>query len=102
MMIPAAVSVGNPPLSPQYCGFTANLRTYAGNVGDVVVVQDYDVATLLAAGWIRLPDSGTTAQRPQRAAFDFVAGAYFNDTTIGKLIVFDGVAWRDPVTGAVV
>jgi hypothetical protein len=29
-------------------------------------------------------------------------GVHFLDTTINKFIVFDGVTWRDPTSGAAV
>jgi len=85
-----------------YAGDFAAPRSYQNVPGTIVSVPTYDVGKLLSSGWIRLPASGGTAARPPRGAFDFVPGATFYDTDIAKLIVFDGVTWRDPLSGAAV
>lgn len=53
---------------------------------------------LTANGWSRIGLSGTTAQRPTNMA----AGEHYVDLTLNKVIVFDGVQFKDPVTGSTV
>ena len=47
---------------------------------------------------------GTTAQRPALNTMGqtIQAGTYFIDTSLSKVIFFDGANWRDPFTGSVV
>jgi hypothetical protein len=61
--------------------------------------------SLCGSGWFRVCRVGTTAERPTTSAQEpSPAGIsmLFLDTTLGYVIVFDGVAWRNPMTGAVV
>ena len=49
--------------------------------------------------------SGTTAQRPKAGDADVInmqAPTWYIDTTLGKVIVWTGASWRDPLTGGVV
>ncbi len=94
-MMPSAANA-----SAVHAGDFAFPHNYQAAPGAIVNVPTYDVGKLLSSGWIRLPASGGTAVRPVRGAFDFVAGAAFYDTDIAKLIVFDGVTWRDPLLHA--
>jgi hypothetical protein len=69
---------------------------------------------LVAPSGVQLPNDrfvsaghliGTTAQRPLATDSDFLvslAGVLFLDSTLSKLILNDGVAWRDVFTGAIV
>jgi hypothetical protein len=48
--------------------------------------------------------SGPTSARPPinpntSPPYTAAAGLHFFDSTIGKIIVFDGATWRDPVNG---
>lgn len=53
---------------------------------------------LTSNGWLRVAVVGTTAERPVQPH----APSTFVDTTLGKMIVYDGVVWRDPSSGSVV
>ena len=67
----------------------------AGTIVDVPVSAAADIQTLTANGWSKVGASGTTAQRPT----NLNAGDWYVDTTLAKAIVYDGVGYRDPVTG---
>jgi hypothetical protein len=74
-------------------------RTYfpiaAGGFLDVTA----DPSALASQGLFAVGDSsGTTAQRPTGVR----VGWLHLDTTLGKIVAFDGTSWRDPVTGGVV
>jgi hypothetical protein len=86
---------------------TANGRTYSGAPGTYQDVPDFDAAVLMANGWTKAALSGPTSARPTTnanvsAPYTAAAGLDFLDTTLGKVICFDGAAWRDPATGAAV
>lgn len=96
-----------PPVVVSQQTQTVNGRRYSAVPGAAVDVPDMDATVLGANGWITCAPSGTTAQRPTTnqasGSLYFAApGMSFVDTTIGKLIVFDGATWRDPVTGSAV
>jgi hypothetical protein len=60
---------------------------------------------LCSCGWVRVGRVGSTAERPTASMQEpspAGIGAPFLDTTLGYVIVFDGVAWRNPMTGAAV
>ncbi len=81
-----------------------NGRTYTGAPGNVYDVVDGDGDVLGANRWVKVCPSGPTSSRPTISmanGINFVAqrGVHFMDTTIGKLIVFDGATWRDPTSG---
>jgi hypothetical protein len=101
-MLPPAIVNGGAVTSQQ--SMTVNGRTYTGAPGAVLDVPDMDGAVLAANGWIRVAASGTTAQRPTSTSAPFRAApdARYFDTSLGKLIVYDGVTWRDPATGSAV
>lgn len=100
MLSPASggnqVTCGGPTLATQ--------RAYtpgAGNVVSVAVADD--VVQLANRGWLALPGSGTTAQRPTGlGGGGLTIGFMFIDTTISKTIIWDGANWRDTQTGGVV
>jgi hypothetical protein len=87
-----------PPGSGKITTMTVNGRVYSCAVGATVDVIDFDAAVLTANGWIQVAPVGTTAQRPAKPG----VGNFFHDTTLGKLIIFEGAAWRDPATGSAV
>ena len=99
-MMPPAVVAGQPVTSQQ--NMMVNGRTYAATPGSVLDVPDMDGAILVANGWLRVANSGTTAQRPTSTSLPLrsAPGVHFLDTTINKFIVFDGITWRDPTSGA--
>jgi hypothetical protein len=101
-LLPPAVVAGQPVTSQQ--SMVVNGRAYSGAPGSVVDVPDMDGAILAANGWVRVAASGTTAQRPTSTSAPFRAApdARYFDTSINKLIVYDGVTWRDPATGSAV
>lgn len=101
-MLPPAIVAGQPVTSQQ--SMVVNGRTYAGTPGSAIDVPDMDGAILAANGWVKVASSGTTAQRPTSTSAPFMAapGAHFWDTTLSKMVVFDGITWRDPATGSAV
>jgi hypothetical protein len=85
---------------------TINGRRYSAAPGNAVDVPDMDAPTLGANGWITCAPSGTTAQRPTtnpNTNPPYVAAPNFEfyDTTISKLIFWDGATWRDPAGNSV-
>jgi hypothetical protein len=80
-----------------------NGRTYTGAPGTTIDVPDFDAGPLAANGWTKVALSGPTTARPTTLTTggQYTAGvsSQFFDTTLGKLIVFDGAGWRDPATG---
>jgi hypothetical protein len=91
-MIPPAVGGGNNPI-------TLNGRTYTA--GAFIDMPDFDGSVAAANGWTIMGYVGTTAQRPtpQDPAPILSVGLKYVDTTLGKLVSWDGSTWRDPVTG---
>lgn len=100
------------PSDPFAVPINANGRTYypANGVQDVPYS---DGSVLMGNGWVSIPHRagevrvGTTAERPtsaQTSATNLITAyknTMFIDTTINKLIFYDGYVWRDH-TGAVV
>ncbi len=78
-----------------------NGRTYTAAAGQPIDVPDFDANLLQANGWTLVALSGPTSARPVGTLGVYAAtpGTRFFDTTLGKLIVFDGAVWRDPATG---
>jgi hypothetical protein len=54
-----------------------------------------DAAALTSQGFILVAQSGPTSARPSSVK----PGQHFLDTTLGYLIIFNGVAWINPATG---
>lgn len=73
-----------------------NGRTYdpASGAQDV---PEFDAIALQAAGWMFLAPSGPTAQRPtvSTGAYPMVISVKFWDTTLTKMLMWDGKVWRD-------
>ena len=67
-------------------------RSYTCALGSSLQVPAQDAAVMIANGWTRFGRlSGTTAQRPANP----VRGLTYFDSTVGHIIVSDGVTWRD-------
>lgn len=89
--------------SPITC---ASGRKYSGIPGSVIDVPLGDAENMGGpAGWMRFPGmSGPTSGRPKPNDPDTnaaVVATYYVDTTIGKVVMFDGATWRDVITGSV-
>lgn len=95
-------------LNPAVTGNPLNVngRVYPPvSPGTVIDVPDFDTAGLCGNGYTRIAISGPTSARPSAnpntaPPYFAASGLQFVDTTIGKLVVFDGATWRDPVTGS--
>jgi len=91
---------------------TANVngRPYSCAVGSAIDVSESDANALEARGFMRLGTSGQTVQRPayppntnsDPRIFGPPFGYRYVDTTLGKVVIFNGSAWVDAVTGALV
>ncbi|MET7242492.1 hypothetical protein ABZT49_03930 [Methylobacterium sp. EM32] len=90
-----------PPVAVREQTRTVNGRTYTGTPGSVVTVPEQDGQVLQANGWTFVAPSGPTSARPVGKTGLYAAhrGAQFFDEALGKLIVFDGQTWRDPLNG---
>lgn len=75
-----------------------NGRTYTGVPGTPQDVPDFDMPGLRANGWTNLGVVGTTAQRPVVLP---PGVKHFVDTTINKIIYWDGATWRDMLGASV-
>jgi len=99
-MLPPA----NAAQGPNPC--VVNGRLYTCALGATIDVADFDAAVLQANGWTMATNagSGTTAQRPAASAASqpLKRGTTYNDTTVGKVIMWDGATWRDHTSGAAV
>ncbi len=90
-----------PPIAVSDRTRIVNRRTYSGQPGTVVSVPEQDGQMLQANGWTYIAPSGPTSARQAGKTGLYAAhrGAQFFDETLGKLIVFDGQTWRDPLNG---
>jgi hypothetical protein len=90
-----------PPSNVAEQMITVNGRAYTGTPGDTFDIADFDAGPLAANGWIDCGLSGPTSARPSSTVGPnaLFAGMRFIDTTINKSIVFDGLMWRDVLTG---
>ena len=77
---------------------TANGRTYSVAAGGTVDVPFADAWMCGANGFCEVCGSGTTAQRPASPG----VGQAYHDNTLALIIVFEGGAWRNPASGALV
>ena len=78
---------------------TVNGRTYTAAGGASIDVPDFDAGPLTANGWTKVADGvGTSAQRPTNPAKE----TRYHDTTLNKVVIWDGKAWRDPATATAV
>ncbi len=86
---------------------TVNGRRYSAAPGAAVDVPDMDANVLAANGWVVCAPSGPTSARPTvnpntNPPYVAAPGFEFFDTTLGKLVFWDGASWRDPATGSAV
>ena len=77
-----------------------NGRTYSAAPGSVATINQSDASALEANGWtvVASGGAGTTSQRPVAPT----RGTLYPDTTLGYVVVFTGILWRNPATGAAV
>ena len=99
MMVMPAPNCANP--------IVVNGRSYASTLGAYLTVPLSDGQIMTANGWLTncARGAGTTADRPLRGSIDVQAGmdgTTFFDTTVGSLIIWDGVSWRSLATGGIV
>jgi hypothetical protein len=81
----------------------ANGRMYTATPGNPISVPDFDAQILCNTGWMRSVSSfavmqGPTSGRPAAPT----AGTRYSDTTAGREVMWDGLNWRDPLTGVLV
>ncbi len=96
-----------PPNKVSQQTLTVNGRRYSAAPGTAIDVPNPDAAVLAANGWIRIGQSGVTANRPSgtgvQGGHNVVdVGTQFFDSSLGYLITFDGAVWRSPMTGGIV
>ena len=80
-----------PPASGPMQTCVVNGRTYTKTPGGILDVPDFDVPGLTSNGWLPWGQVGTTAQRPTNPS----VSQHYVDTTVSKVIQWDGGAWRD-------
>jgi len=86
---------------------SANGRTYDPAAAAYVDAPAQDARILAANGWVHVGLVGATSARPLTGPATpsnpepITAGAQFVDTTVGGVITFDGLAWRD-ISGSAV
>jgi hypothetical protein len=97
-----------PPPAVAQQTVTISGRRYSAAPGSAIDAPDMDARVLGSNGWVVCAPSGTTAQRPTTNpntsapyTLGVVGGFEFYDTSLSKLIFWDGQTWRDP-TGAAV
>lgn len=84
-----------PPVAQTMQTITVNGTVYSAKPGAAVDVADADVDQLRAAGWIVIAASGASGARPTALRYN----SLFFDTTLQKMIAYDGSSWRDITTG---
>jgi hypothetical protein len=90
-----------PPVAVVQQTRIVNGRSYSSTPGNTLDVYDADAQELEANGWIAVAPSGPTSARPTGTLGQYTAtpGFLYYDTTISKLVISDGLTWRDPATG---
>lgn len=73
-------------------------RTYTCALGSYIDVPDADGVVMHSNGWTMVGFVGSTTARPATPA----KGDTFVDATLGYIIIFDRLTWRNPSTGAAV
>jgi hypothetical protein len=94
-----------PPAAGLTQTMSANGRPYSAAPGAVLDVLDADANVLLANGWVCGIPSGPTTSRPKTRfsePYNVGPGSLFVDTTLAAVIIWDGAAWRNVITGAAV
>ena len=89
-----------PPPTGTKPSITLSGRTYTCALASFLDVPDFDASPAAANGWtIVAPNGvGTTAQRPTPAT----SGMRYMDTTLGFIVIHEGLVWRNPASGAAV
>ncbi|MHB8403975.1 MAG: hypothetical protein ACYDCJ_00915 [Gammaproteobacteria bacterium] len=82
-------------------------RIYSAGPAQALDVPFSDADILGANAWIRICHSGPTSARPTMTGTQggdgvLDVGKQFFDSTLGYVIYFDGLVWRNPNTGAAV
>jgi hypothetical protein len=96
-----------PPASGNQGTIKVHGRTYTAATGSFIDVPDFDAGHMLASGWLQLSTpqaSGVTTARPTKLPNGLILpkGYTYLDTTLGYAVLWDGLAWRNPCTGAAV
>jgi hypothetical protein len=94
-----------PPGNGNYGTLTINGRSYTAALGSYCDMPSFDARVAEANGWTKgdVPgNADVTANRPSAPTNNMYVGKTFLDTTLGYLIVWDGVLWRNPDSGAAV
>lgn len=87
---------------------SANGRTYSVSASGYMDMPAHDAGVAESNGFVAMPAClgvGTSAQRPAANTVSGLKPAKndtFLDTTLGYVVLFDGVNWRNPISGAVV
>ena len=80
----------------------ASGRSFSPSAASYQDVNDSDANVLEANFWTRVALAGTTAQRPTSPGNpQTLRATRYVDTTLGQLVVHDGLVWRIPETGVV-
>ncbi len=82
----------------------SNGNLYTCSVGSTIDVLTADAPGLVSQRWASLAPSGPTSARTIASSmtcppYPAGLGMMFFDTTLSKMIGFDGGVWRDPATG---
>jgi hypothetical protein len=96
-----------PPVAVNQQTRIVNGRSYGPlQPGTVIDVPSFDSEILQANGWALVAQVGPTSARPTPSlnpvgpeGSQAGPGAKYHDSTIGALIVTDGVTWRSAVNG---
>lgn len=94
-----------PPPGAASTTTSVNSRTYAAALGSYVDAPDSDAQVLAANGWTPIGPVGASSNRPvhnPNRCGDLVRGQAYLDVSLGCMVVYDGVTWRNPSTGAAV
>lgn len=95
----------SPPADSKHPTITVNGRVYTCNLGSTIDIPDHDAAVMAANGWHSHGLVTTTAGRPTLASGANpvqIKGVPLIDSTLGAVVIFDGVQWRNMLTGAIV
>jgi hypothetical protein len=84
-----------PPPAPTQRAYSAT----GGGFVDVPGDANGDTAAILSSGFFAVGASGPTTARPNGVGA-VGPGYVFIDTTLSLVVIFDGLNWRNPVTGA--
>jgi hypothetical protein len=84
--------------------FNAQMETFFNVAANGFIDAQVDpiaASALVSQGLVQVGNSsGSTAQRPTGSGALFPGWIHI-DTTLSKVVVFDGANWRDPITGAI-